>query len=414
MPAKETGVPKAGHLSFRGDTVCRSRLNAVPFGIRTCGVFMDSGELRHGERRGGEVNGQVDRQTILVTSLIILAGLVLLYSASAPFSLRHFGSDTHMVLRQSIAVAAGIAALVVCALIDYHRLAVLNDLLLLGSIALTLLTILPLGLGEGRWLQIGPFPLQPTEVLKFSLIVYLATAIDRKGDRIRSFREGILPFVVVLGVIGAIVLNQPDLGMLLVYGAVTAVLLFLGGAKIGHLAGLGVASLPAVYLAIRLAPYRFARILSFLDPQAYSTSSGYQTIQSLIAIGSGGIFGRGLGASRAKLFYLPQSHNDFIVSIVAEELGLIGVLLVLGLMGALIWRAFAIAERAPDRLGRLLAYGIGFTLAFQALLNTGVALGVLPVTGLTFPFLSNGGSSMLVTLAMVGVLLNVSRQGETE
>jgi len=206
-------------------------------------------------------------------------------------------------------------------------------------------------------------------------------------------------------------LNQPDLGMLLVYGALTIAMLFLGGANAWHLASIGGASLPLVALAIWFAPYRFARILSFLDPQAYSTSSGYQTIQSLIAVGSGGVLGRGLGASRAKLFYLPQAHNDFILSVVAEEAGLLGTLAVLGLIGLLVWRAFVVSEQASDRLGQLLALGIGFVIGFQALLNAGVVLGLLPVTGLTLPFFSNGGSSLLVTLAMVGVLLNVSRRG---
>ncbi len=167
---------------------------------------------------------------------------------------------------------------------------------------------------------------------------------------------------------------------------------------------------PLVFLAVRYAPYRVARLLSFLHPFAYSTTSGYQPIQSLIAVGSGGLLGRGLGASRAKLFYLPQSHNDFIASVIAEELGFIGMLAMLGLLGFLVWRAFVIAERAPDRLGRLLALGIGFTLGFQTLINLGVVVGLLPVTGLTLPFLSNGGSSLIVTLAMVGVLLSISRQ----
>ena len=200
--------------------------------------------------------------------------------------------------------------------------------------------------------------------------------------------------------------------MLLVYAAVTVAMLFFGGANVWHLAGVAGAGLPLVALAIRLAPYRFARILSFLDPRAYSTSSGYQTMQSLIAVGSGGLLGRGLGASRAKLFYLPQAHNDFILSIVAEETGLAGMLVVLGLVATLVWRAFVISERAPDRLGQLLAFGIGFTIGFQALVNAGVVVGILPVTGMTFPFLSNGGSSLMVTLAMVGVLLNVSRHAE--
>jgi len=358
------------------------------------------------------LSGRVDRRAIGVTALLVLVGLVILYSASAPFSLRHYGSDTYMLLKQFIAAIAGAGALVFFALFDYRRVAAMGSLLLIGATGLTLLTILPLGLGDGRWLNLGPFAVQPTEFVKFALIVYLAGAIARKGETIRSFRTGVLPFLVVLAVLGAIVLNQPDLGMLLNYGALTIALLFVGGAKVWHLAGIGLCSLPVVALAIRMAPYRFARILSFLNPEAYGTSSGYQTIQSLIAVGSGGIFGRGLGASRAKLFYLPQAHNDFILSIAAEELGLIGVLALLALVGILIWRAFVIAERASDELGRLLALGIGFVIAFQTLLNAGVVLGLLPVTGLTFPFLSNGGSSLLVTMAMVGLLLNVSRYGE--
>lgn len=355
--------------------------------------------------------GQTDAQTILAACLLLLTGLVILYSASAPFSLRHYGSDLHMILRQLVAAAAGVAAASALARIDYHRLVVLNDILLVGALGMTVLTILPLGIGEGRWISVGPITVQPTEFLKFSLILYLAAAITRKHDRIGQFKEGILPFVLVLGLIGAAVLNQPDLGMLVVLAVLTAAMLYLGGARVRHLLGVGAAGLPLVFLAVRLAPYRLARVLSFLRPEAYSTSSGYQTMQSLIAIGSGGVLGRGLGASRAKLFYLPQSHNDFIVAVAAEELGLIGLLGLMGIMGLLVWRAFAIGERAPDPLGRLLAYGIGFAIGLQSLLNLGVVVGVLPVTGLTFPFLSNGGSSLVITLCMVGVLLNISRQG---
>ncbi|HHK67303.1 putative lipid II flippase FtsW [Candidatus Acetothermia bacterium] len=361
---------------------------------------------------GGEgVEGGLDLKALLVTVFLLFCGLLVLYSASAPFSIRHYGSDGYMLMKQLLAAGFGVAVLAFFALFDYHRLAAINNVFMIGAFGLTVLTILPLGIGEGRWLFIGPFAVQPTEFLKFSLIVYLASALDRKGEAVRSFSEGILPFVVVLGLIGPVVLSQPDLGMFLVYGGVTGALLFLAGARLRHLAAVGAAGLPFVFLAIRLAPYRFARIVSFFNPGAYSTSSGYQTIQSLIAIGSGGVFGRGLGASRAKLFYLPQAHNDFIFSVAAEELGLLGAVLILGLVALLVWRAFVISERAADRLGRLLALGIGFTIAFQTILNTGVAVGLLPVTGLTFPFFSNGGSSLLVTLAMIGVLLNVSRQG---
>jgi cell division protein FtsW len=358
------------------------------------------------------VSGRIDRRMLLVTALLVAIGLVMLYSASAPFSLRHYGSDTHMLSRQLLAALAGIALLVFFSFYDYHRLAAINDAILIGAIGLTALTVLPIGLGYGRWISVGPFALQPTELLKFTLVVYLAGAISRKGETVRSFRRGVLPFLAVLAFLAAIVLNQPDLGMLLIYAALTIAMLFLGGANVWHLVGVGCGSVPLVALAIRIAPYRFARILSFLDPQAYSTSSGYQTIQSLIAVGSGGILGRGLGASRAKLFYLPQAHNDFILSVIAEETGLLGTLAVLFLVALLVWRAVVVAERAPDQLGRLLALGIGFVIGFQALLNAGVVLGILPVTGLTFPFLSDGGSSLLVTLAMIGVLLNVSKHAE--
>jgi cell division protein FtsW len=357
------------------------------------------------------VGGQADRRTILVTSLLVLAGLIALYSASAPFSLRYFGSDTSMLLRQAMAALVGVALLAVLAFTDYRRLAAINDLLLFGSFLLTVATVLPLGIGDGRWLALGPASLQPTELLKFSLIVYLATSLAKKGERVRTFIDGVLPYVIVLGVVAAVVMNQPDLGMVLVFGAVTLAMLFFAGARLRHLAGILVGCAPLVFLAVRYAPYRMARLLSFLDPFAHRATSGYQTIQSLIAVGSGGLLGRGLGASRAKLFYLPQSHNDFIASIIAEELGFVGMLAVLGLLGFLVWRAFAIAERAPDRLGRLLALGIGFALGFQTLTNLGVVIGLLPVTGLTLPFLSNGGSSLVVTLAMIGVLLSISRRG---
>jgi len=355
------------------------------------------------------VGGQADRRTILATSILLLTGLVALYSASAPFSMRHYGSDMSMLLRQGIAALVGLGVLGVLAAVDYRRLAALNDLFLMGSLGLTLMTVLPLGIGDGRWLVLGPVSFQPTELLKLSLVLYLAASLSRKGERVRSFADGVLPYVIVLGVVTFVVVGQPDLGMVLVFAAVTLAMLFFAGARVAHLAGVVAAGAPLVFLAICFAPYRMARLLSFLDPYAHRATSGYQTIQSLIAVGSGGLLGRGLGASRAKLFYLPQSHNDFIASILAEELGFLGMILLLGLLGFLVWRAFRIAERAPDRLGHLLALGIGFTIGFQTLINLGVVVGLLPVTGLTLPFLSNGGSSLIVTLAMVGVLLSISK-----
>ena len=357
------------------------------------------------------MSGLVDRRAILVTALLLFSGVIMLYSASSPFCLRHYGSDTSMLIRQLIAAGVGIVALIALESWDYHNLVLLNDVLLVGGIFLTLLTILPIGLSDGRWLPLGPLTFQPTEAVKFSLILFMAHSLSRKGDKIKTFSEGVLPYLILLGLLSAIVILQPDLGMILVLGAVTMALLFFAGARILHLLLIGAASIPLIFMAIRFAPYRFARLLSFLNPQAYSQSTGYQTLQSLTAIGSGGLLGRGLGASHAKLFYLPQSHNDFIMSVLAEELGLIGVIAIVTLIGLLVWRAFRIAENASDRLGQLLAMGIGFALGFQTLVNLGVVIGLLPVTGLTFPFFSNGGSSLIITLALVGVLLNVSKQG---
>ncbi len=354
---------------------------------------------------------RVDRGTVVTTALLLLYGLVMVYSASSPFSLRYFGSGSYLFLKQLISAGIGVGFLVLLSHLDYHRLRQIDDILLIGAFLLTALTVLPLRISDGRWLHLAGFTVQPTELLKFALIVYLAATIERKMERIRSFSEGVLPFVVVLLILAAVVMNQPDLGMILVFSALTVVMLFLGGARIVHLALVTLSSLPFVYLAILIAPYRLARLLSFFHPQDYSTSSGYQIIQSLVAIGSGGIFGRGLGASRAKLFYLPQSHNDFIFAITAEELGLIGASVLIGLFALFAWRVFAVASQAPDPFGRLLALGIGFSISFQVLLNMGVAVGLLPVTGLTLPFISNGGSSLLITLSMVGVLLNISKQG---
>lgn len=359
------------------------------------------------------MEARADRGLIVFTFLLLLYGLVMVYSASSPFSLRYFHNGSYLFFKQLLAAGIGIGLLLLFSHFDYHRWQHLHDILLLGSFILTVITLLPLpSVSNGRWLYLGPFALQPTELLKFSLITYLATTIVRKEEQMKSFTEGVLPFIIVFLALAGAVIKQPDFGMVLIFGSLTAVMLFLGGARIFHLALLGIGSLPFVYLAIKTAPYRLARLLAFLNPQAYSTSSGYQIIQSLTAVGSGGITGRGLGASRAKLFYLPQSYNDFIFSITAEELGLIGAFLLIGFFVAFAWRAFAIARQAPDRLGMLLALGISFTISVQALLNLGVSLGVLPVTGLTLPFISNGGSSLIVTLSMVGVLLNVSKQKE--
>ncbi len=355
---------------------------------------------------------QADRTTWLVTLALLGIGLIMLYSASSPFSLAHFDSDTYMIAKQATAAAIGVVLCISLALFDYRRLAQFDELLLIGGFLLTALTLVPIsGFSDGRWLNLGVFNLQPTELLKAALIIYLAAAMTRKGDRMASFSQGVLPFLIVLLLVATVVIQQPDLGMILVLCSLTFFMLFLGGARVRHLGAVAAAAVPAVCAAVLIAPYRMERVVAFFNPQAYSTSSWYQARQSLIAVGSGGIFGRGLGASRAKLFYLPQAHNDFVFSVVAEELGLVGAVALLLLFAVLIWRAFSIAAATVDRFGQLLAYGIGICFALQVVLNVGVTLGLLPVTGLTLPFVSNGGSSLLVMLALCGLLLSVSRYG---
>jgi len=355
--------------------------------------------------------GAADRGTILVVALLLLAGLLALYSASAPFSVRHYGSSFHLLGRQLIAAVAGLAVAFLLSRLDYRLLRHVDVLLLGGAFGLVALTLLPLrGVSDGRWLHLGPLDLQPTELLKVALLVYVACTIERKGRAIRDFVPGILPFVLVLAVVSTVTLQQPDLGMVLLLCGMVGGMLFLGGARIAHLAVMLAGGAPLALLAVVAAPYRLTRLMAFLSPGSFTTSSGYQTLQSLVAIGSGGFVGRGLGASRAKLFYLPQAHSDFVFSVAAEELGLVGSCALLALFAALAWRAVCIAREAPDALGRLLASGIGLVLLLQALTNVGVAVGLLPVTGLTLPFFSHGGSSLVVTLAMVGLLLAVSRR----
>lgn len=209
-------------------------------------------------------------------------------------------------------------------------------------------------------------------------------------------------------------LKQSDFAMALIFFLIALYMLFIGGARVSHLLGVVLMAVPALTLVLIAAPYRLSRLLAFVDPFKYSTAEGYQLVQSLTAIGSGGIVGRGLGESREKLLFLPEPYNDFIFAIIGEELGLLGGLLIIGLFASLTWVGYSIARRAPDRFGMLLASGITFTIAAQAAINLGVATGILPVTGLTLPFISYGGSSLIVSFAMTGILLNISRKGSHE
>jgi cell division protein FtsW len=352
---------------------------------------------------------------VAVVLLLAVLGVIMVASASLPVAAVRYENPTYLLWKHLIALGMGLIVFVIFWKLDYRALLRADHILLLAALGLTALTLVP-GLSvRGSWLRLpGPFQLQPTEFLKFSLIVSFAAFSIRKGDRIRDFSDGVLPVLIITAISALMALKQSDFAMASIFWLIALYMLYVGGARLTHLFGVIGALVPVLALLLITAPYRFGRLLAFLDPFQYSTTEGYQLIQSLTAIGSGGVFGRGLGASRAKLLFLPEPYNDFIFAIIGEELGLVGGLCVIGLFVYLTWAGYTIALRAPDRFGMLLASGITFTIASQAAINIGVACGILPVTGLTLPFISYGGSSLIVSLAMAGTLLNIAQRGSHE
>ncbi len=350
-------------------------------------------------------------QLVVVVLALSLLGVVMVASASLPIAALRYEQPAYLLIKHLIALAMGVGVFWFCSRFEYRALLNIDHILLSIALGMTALTLIP-GLSvRGSWLRLpGPFQLQPTEFLKLALIVSFAAFCVRKGEHLKEFSEGVLPPLLVTSAAALMALKQSDFAMALIFFLIAFYMLFIGGARLGHLFACVLLAVPAFALLLITAPYRFSRLISFLDPFKYSTTEGYQLIQSLTAIGSGGIFGRGLGASREKLLFLPEPYNDFIFAIIGEELGLVGGLLVVGLYLCLTWMGYSIAVRAPDRLGMLLASGITFTLAAQAAINLGVATGILPVTGLTLPFISYGGSSLIVSFAMTGILLNIARK----
>lgn len=332
-------------------------------------------------------------------------------SSSFTFSYRYFGTPHQFILKQLIASLIGILALVTLMNVDYHLLADIDYLLLLVALGLTGLTLIPSLSQQGRWIDLGWINFQPAEFLKPALILFMASSLVRrsKNNRLEGFSENFLPYLIILGVIGILLMSQPDFGMTILLGMIVLLMLFVSGSAVRYFIYVGLASLPFVFTFIYYVPYRRERILSFLHPFKYKLAGGYQLIQSLTALGSGGIVGRGLGASREKLFYLPSAYNDFIFSITGEELGFMGTLLLMVLFGLWGYKGLRISFQAPDRLGTLLAFGITLAIVTQAGLNMGVMVGILPVTGLTLPFISYGGTSLIACLSMVGILLNISK-----
>ncbi|MCD5401705.1 putative lipid II flippase FtsW [candidate division NPL-UPA2 bacterium] len=350
----------------------------------------------------------------IVTFILIGFGLVAIYSTSAIFAEEKFGDSLFFLKRQLLWASLGLVTMLAAWRVKYELIRALGKPLLFLTLTLLILVLLPqfgreVG-GAQRWLRIGGFSFQPSELGKLALLIYLADYLARKQDRIKSFSRGFFPPLLIVGGIVGLIFLQPDLGTGLFIGMVFLVLLFVAGVRIIHLAGFALSSLPVLYFLIMGADYRLRRLLTFLDPGKDPLGAGFQITQSFLALGLGGMRGVGLGESRQKLFYLPASHTDFIFSIVGEELGFLGTASLVILFLVFIWAGIRIASRAPDLFGYLLGVGITVTIGLQAIINMGVATGALPTTGIPLPFISFGGSSLLFNMTGVGLLLNVSRQ----
>jgi len=345
-----------------------------------------------------------------------LLGLVMVLSASSVSSLDTYGSTWYVVLRQAMWMGFGLAGCVVVMRVDYHRWRRLALPALMVSGVLLALVLVP-GIGTSangatRWLGYGPFTLQPSELAKLTVLLFVTDLLARRAAWMSDARVTLMPVLVVFGTTALLLMLQPNLGTTLVLAAIVLAVLYVAGAPLlplGAIAAVG--GLLATILAFA-APYRRARVMAFLDPWKDYQDTGYQTIQSLVGIASGGITGTGLGQSRAKWGFLPYAHTDFIFAIIGEELGLVGALIVVALFVAFCTLGARAALLAPDRFGMLLAAGITAWFGVQAFINIGAVIGILPITGVPLPFVSYGGTSLMINLIAAGLLLNVARQAQ--
>lgn len=350
---------------------------------------------------------------LFVTTLALIGiGLVMVFSSSAVTANVRYDDAYYFFKKQLMWSAIGLIAMIVIMKFNYYRIKGLAIPIMIITLVCLILVVTPLGIetkGSSRWLGVGTLSFTPSELAKLAMVMFLAKTLEVNLDKMKSFKQGILPYLALLALVCGLIMAQPDLGTAFAISGTVFFMLLAAGAKWSHLGMIGLSGAGIIAAAIAVAPYRMERFIAFLNPWKYASDEGFQTIQSLYALGSGGLFGMGLGRSRQKFFYLPEQHTDFIFAILGEELGFIGVFLVISLFLLLAWRGFKIAINAPDTFGSLLAAGITIMIVFQAAINIGVVSGALPVTGITLPFISYGGSSLLFTMAAVGLLLNISR-----
>lgn len=357
-------------------------------------------------------SGAPDFWLVALTMLLTIVGIVAVYSSSFVIALADFGDPYYFVIRQIIWAALGGVGLILMARMDYRRLRTVAIPVMLVTVAL-LVVVLLIGLtshGAQRWIGAGPVTLQPAEFAKLSVIIYLAAWLTGRGDRVRTYEHGLIPFVIIVGLVGGLIMLQPNLGTTLIILAITMTMFWVGGASFKQISLLAVVGLGVVFALATLSGYRADRIDNFLHPGGdNSAAGGFQVLQSLIAMGNGGIHGLGLGASRAKFFYIPESHTDGVFAIIGEELGLLATVTIIILFLTLMYRGFQIARRSEDEFGRLLATGVTTWITVQALLNIGGITRTIPLTGVPLPFLSYGSNALTAVLLAMGVLISISR-----
>ncbi len=360
----------------------------------------------------GNVIGPADAVLTGTVIALIAFGVVMVYSASAVFAHQQYGSGQYFLMRQGIYAAIGLPLIVFLARLDYGKIRHFTYPFLGVSVLLLIITTAGFGHAAGgaaRWIRLGPINVQPSEITKVALICWLAYSLAKKSERIKSFSVGFLPHALMAGFVMLLFLKQPDFGSAVMVCLITFVMLFAAGAKLGYILGAFLGAVPIAYFLVAGSEYRMRRIKAFLEPFEHRYDVGYQIAESLMSFGAGGATGVGIGDSRQKLFFLPEAHTDFISAIIGEELGFVGIALLIGAFCLLVYRGLLAAYRAANDYGTYLAVGITMFIGMQAFTNLAVAIGLLPTKGLGLPFISYGGSALLVNCIAVGILLNVSR-----
>jgi cell division protein FtsW len=353
-----------------------------------------------------------DRILFTATLLLVCASIVMVYSASAVVALERFQQPYHFLIRQGLWAVLGVAVLAIAMRVDYrtyrHEPFIWAVIALVTVMLVAVLFSDPVN-GTKRWFGVGGLGIQPSELAKVACVLFAALMLERRMHRIDELSYSILPLGIVVGAMFGLILLQPDFGTAMSLLIITAVMVFTAGLHYRYFIGTALAVLPIVYIVLVSAPYRRRRLMAFWDPWADPLGDGFQIIQSLIAVGTGGVFGKGVMAGVQKLFYLPEPHTDFIYAVIAEELGLIGATVVLACFGVIAWRGLRIATRAEDTFGAFLAIWLTTMIVVQAFVNMSVVLGLLPTKGIPLPLVSAGGSSLLINLLGAGMLLNISQ-----